>query len=83
VLRGAHLLGIADGREPVPPEMLESEKDGKTTLFPNPAYDTWLTRDQQVMSFLVGALSPKILSQAVSMEHAAEVWSLDTSPTYL
>jgi hypothetical protein len=32
-----------------------------------------------VLSFLVGALSPKILSQSVGMEHAAEVSTLINS----
>ncbi|KAK1606145.1 hypothetical protein QYE76_029818 [Lolium multiflorum] len=47
-----------------------------TTAAPNPAYDAWLTRDQQVLSYLLGALSPEILLQAVGLEHAADVWSL-------
>jgi hypothetical protein len=61
-LRGTCLLGIADGSEPTPPEMLETEKDDKTTSVPNPAYDAWLIRDQQVLTFLVGGISSKILS---------------------
>jgi hypothetical protein len=78
-LRGARLLGIADGSEPAPPEKIEVEKDDKTTSVPNPAYDNWLVRDQQVLTFLVGGICPEILSQAVGMEHAAEVWSLISS----
>jgi hypothetical protein len=41
--------------------MMDTEKDGKTTTVPNLLYDTWLTRDQQVLTFLVGSISPKIL----------------------
>ncbi|KAK1699417.1 hypothetical protein QYE76_016176 [Lolium multiflorum] len=78
-LRGARMLGIVDGKEPAPPETITAEKDGKATLAPNPAYDTWLTRDQQVLSYLLGALSPEILALAVGMEHAAEVWELVNS----
>jgi hypothetical protein len=66
-LRGARLLGIADGSELAPPEMLEMEKDGKTTTIPNPAYDAWLIQDQQVLTYLVGGISPEILSQAIGM----------------
>jgi hypothetical protein len=33
-------------------------------------------RDQQVLSYLLGALSPEILLQAVSLEHTADRWSL-------
>jgi hypothetical protein len=55
------------------------EKDSKTMSVPNPTYDVWLTRDQQALTFLVGGISLEILSQAVGMEHAAQVWSLISS----
>jgi hypothetical protein len=75
-LRGTRLLGLADGKEPAPPEYLSKEKDGKTTKIPNPAYDTWILRDQQVLTYLLGSLSPEILAQTIGMEHAADVWDL-------
>jgi hypothetical protein len=75
-LRGTRLLGLADDKEPAPPEYLSVEKDGKTTEIPNPAYDTWILRDQQVLTYLLGSLSPEILAQTVEMEHAADVWDL-------
>jgi hypothetical protein len=78
-LRGARLLGISDSSEPAPPETMEVEKEGKAMTVPNPAYDAWLVRDQQVLTYLVGGVSPEILSQAVGMEHAAQVWSLINS----
>jgi hypothetical protein len=78
-LRGARLLGIADGSKPAPPETLEMGKDSKTTTIPNPAYNAWLIWGQQVLTYLVGGIYPEILSQAVGMEHAAEVWSLINS----
>jgi hypothetical protein len=56
--------------------MLEVEKDGKATTVPNSAYDAWLIWDQQVLTYLVGGVSLEIQSQAVGMEHAAQVWSL-------
>ena len=76
-LRGARVLGFVDGKEKAPPETIDTEKDGKTTSEPNPAYDTWLTRDQQVLSYLLSTLSPEILAQAVGLEHAADVWNLE------
>ena len=47
-LRGARLFGIVTGKEPAPPENLTVEKEGKETTTPNPAYDAWLEKDQQV-----------------------------------
>jgi hypothetical protein len=41
---------------------LEVEEDGKDKTVPNPAYDAWLVRDQQVLTYLVGGVSPEILS---------------------
>ena len=75
-LRGARMLGLIDEKEPAPSKIMEIEKDGKTTSKPNPAYEAWLTRDQQVLSYLLGAMSSEILVQAVGMEHPADVWNL-------
>jgi hypothetical protein len=75
-LRVARVLGLVERKEPAPPETVEIEKDGKTTYVPNPAYDTWLTRDQLVLTYLLGAISPEILAQCVDLEHAADVWDL-------
>jgi hypothetical protein len=39
-----------------------------------PAYVSWITRDQQVVSYLVNSLSEDILSTVYGLVHAAEVW---------
>jgi hypothetical protein len=82
-LQGAWLLGIMDGIKLVPPEKAEVEKDGKAMLVPNSAYDTWLTKDQLVLSYLLGTQSPEILSQTDGMEHAANMWKLLNSMSAL
>jgi hypothetical protein len=43
------VLDIIDRKEPAPPETVQIEKDSKVTSMRNTAYDTCLTRDQQVL----------------------------------
>jgi hypothetical protein len=73
-LRGNRLLRYVEGKEVPPPEYITSEKDGKATKEPNPAYDAWVAMDQHILSFLVNTLSPDILVTTIGMEMAAEVW---------
>jgi hypothetical protein len=73
-LRGARLLCFADGTEKAPAEVLQVEKEGKMVEVPNPAYDAWLEKDQQVLSYLLGSLSTELLVQVVGLEHAADLW---------
>ena len=71
---GARLLSFLDKETVLPPETLVVEKDGKTTKEPNPAYDAWVATDQQVLTFLLGSLTPDILVAVIGMDTAAEVW---------
>jgi hypothetical protein len=69
-------MGLLKGTDVAPPEMLDAEDaDKKKISVPNPAYDTWIARDQQVVSYLVNSLSEDILSTVYGLLHAAEVWS--------
>lgn len=73
-IRGARMIGLLDGTEAAPPEKLEAV-DKSAPATPNPAYDNWVARDQQVLSYLVNSLSPNILLHVHNKEHAAEVWT--------
>ena len=59
-LRGARVLGLLEGKEKAPPEYLTEKKDDKETIIPNPAYDSWILKDQQVLSYLLNGLSVEI-----------------------
>jgi hypothetical protein len=75
-LRGARVMRLLEGSDLPPPEFVDSEDaDKKKVQLPNPAYDTWITRDQQVVSYIVNSLSNDILSHVYGMVHAAEIWS--------
>jgi hypothetical protein len=74
-LRGARAMGLLDGSDSAPPEVLEAEDENKKKVsIPNPAYDTWITRDQQVVSFLVNSLSEEVLPHVFGCTHASDVW---------
>ena len=76
-VRGALVMGMLDGSDSAPPETIEDddEKTQKKVTVPNPTYGVWLTRDQQVLSWLLKTLSPEIMAHVMGAEHCAEVWS--------
>ncbi|XP_071683505.1 uncharacterized protein [Lolium perenne] len=71
-------MGLLLGTDRAPPDTLEEEEDENRKMIevPNPAYDTWIVRDQQVLRFLLNSLSPDILSHVLSAESSAEAWSM-------
>ncbi|KAK1620371.1 hypothetical protein QYE76_025888 [Lolium multiflorum] len=80
-IRGAQLLGLLDGSDAAPPEMMTVEAtaqdaDKSAKSVPNPAYATWLARDQMVLSYLLGSISPGVMPHIMRLEHAAGVWKV-------
>uniref|UniRef100_A0ACD6AQE6 Uncharacterized protein n=1 Tax=Avena sativa TaxID=4498 RepID=A0ACD6AQE6_AVESA len=72
VLRGAHWMGLADGTEAMPSQMVVGI-DGVTPTV-NPAYFSWLSCDQNCLSFLLSTLSPDTLRLVLFQSTAAAVW---------
>src|SRR3954470_23334699 len=63
-LRGAQVTGLLAGSDPAPPKMVEQPQADKTTVMAvNPLYGPWLSKDQQVLSYLLNSLSKEILAQ--------------------
>ncbi|KAK1596481.1 hypothetical protein QYE76_007619 [Lolium multiflorum] len=63
-LRGAQVMGLLDGTDPAPLTTLKVLDDDKKEIsIPNPDYDSWLARDQTVLSFLTKGLNQDILAQ--------------------
>ncbi|KAK1620266.1 hypothetical protein QYE76_025783 [Lolium multiflorum] len=74
-LRGARVMGLLEGTDAAPSETLEVEDENKKKIsVSNPAYDTWVTKDQQVVSFLVNSLSEDVLPHVFGLHHAVDVW---------
>lgn len=47
----------------------------KADLVPNPEHDKWLTKDQQILSWLFGSLSKEVFTQVSSATTAAELYA--------
>ncbi|KAK1630653.1 hypothetical protein QYE76_004968 [Lolium multiflorum] len=74
--RGANVMGLLDGSDGAPDKTIEvDDTDGKKVQVDNPAYLTWIARDQQVLRFLLNSLSPEILSHVLGMDTTAMAWS--------
>jgi hypothetical protein len=74
-LRGARVLDLVEGKDEAPAEFTEEEDANKKRVsVVNPAYETWIARDQLVLRWLVNALSPDVLAHVVGIETSAEVW---------
>jgi hypothetical protein len=70
----ARVIGLLEGTDLAPAEFIKAEdSDKKKVTIPNPAYDTWITRDHHVVSFLVNSLSEDVLSHVFGLAHVAEV----------
>ena len=79
--RGARVLKLVEGEDKAPAEFLEVDTDGVKRKVDNPAYDTWIARDQQVLRYLLNCLSPDMLSHVLGLETSAEVWKAINSLT--
>jgi hypothetical protein len=75
-LRGAHVLDLVEGTEKAPEKLIETEDvNHKKVTIPNPEYAAWVSRDQQVLRWILNALSPDVLVHVVGMESSAEAWA--------
>ena len=73
-LRGARVMGLLEGTDLAPPEKLQVEDENKKPVtISNPAYETWIARDQQVVSYLVNSLSEDVLPHVFDLHHAVDV----------
>ncbi|XP_012700229.1 uncharacterized protein LOC105914105 [Setaria italica] len=70
-VRGARLQGHLDDTVPPPPKTIKDKEDREIE---NPVFDDWDAKDQQVLSFLLSALSKDILAHAARAQTAAEAW---------
>lgn len=70
-VRGAQLQGHLDDTVQPPPKTIKDKEDREIE---NPVFDDWDAKDQQVLSFLLSALSKDILAHAARAQTAAEAW---------
>ena len=79
-LRGAQVTGLLDGSDAAPPKTIEVTKADKTTAIePNPLYGPWLSKDQQVLSYLLNSLKQEILAQVIGKDSTFDLWTALTT----
>ena len=69
-VRAAHLAGYLDGTSVAPAAEIE-DKEGKKPM--NPAYAAWVTKDQNLLSYLLSTLSRYALAEVSTCAMAAQV----------
>jgi hypothetical protein len=75
-LRGAQALDLVEGIEKAPFEEIEVEDSNKKKMVvKNAEYSNWIARDQQVLRWLLNALSPDVLVHVIGLETSSEVWA--------
>ncbi|XP_072146538.1 uncharacterized protein [Setaria viridis] len=73
-VRGAKVLGILDGTISEPRPVIEADVDGKKKQIPNPEHDSWVEKDQQLLSYLVNSVSKEVLAGIATATTSAEAW---------
>ena len=79
-LRGAQMSGYVDGSVTAPEKMVLTSSSDATPI-PNPAYDKWEVKDQQVLNYLLSSLSRDILVQVIPAESARAVCGSPSTTT--
>jgi hypothetical protein len=78
-LRGARVHDHVEGKEEAPEKTLETEDaNNKKVIIENPEYSAWISRDQQVLRWILNALSPDVLAHVVGLETSAKAWAAIT-----
>ncbi|KAK1603189.1 hypothetical protein QYE76_016559 [Lolium multiflorum] len=74
-LHGACVLELVEGVEQAPSKLIEAEDaKGNKIKIQNSEYVSWIPRDQQVLRWLVNAISPDVLAHVIGLETSAEAW---------
>jgi hypothetical protein len=71
-IRGACMEGYITGAKQAPAAEVDAKEGDKLVKVSNPAYETWVAEDQQVLSYMLASVSKEILTQVVNIETAAE-----------
>jgi siderophore synthetase component len=75
--RATRRPAVLEGVDDAPPKKITVEatdKDKEPTEVPNPAYGSWLARDQILLSYLLKSLSREVLIHVHRIEHSAGIW---------
>jgi hypothetical protein len=75
-VRGCRMEGHLTGATAAPDEeVLAKDSSGMEVNVPNPEYEEWFFRDQQVLSFVLGSLGHEVITQVAAQNTAASLWA--------
>jgi hypothetical protein len=76
VIRGGQLVDILKGVTKEPAKTMVVAKQDKTEeVVINPAFESWLIKDQQLLGYLLNSLTKDVLAQVAILTTAARVWA--------
>jgi hypothetical protein len=76
VIRGARYEGHINSKtEPPDAEVVEKAADGTAVTNPNPTFETWYARDQQILGLILSNVGKEVQAQIVAAQTAAQAWS--------
>ncbi|CAN6706229.1 unnamed protein product [Malus baccata var. baccata] len=73
IFRRYKLTGIIDGSEKCPPPFL-SDHSGATSAIPNPNFEIWYEKDQNILLWLNSTLSEDLILFTVGVTSSRELW---------
>ncbi|CAN6338815.1 unnamed protein product [Urochloa humidicola] len=74
-IRGARMEGHITGKTGAPnAELEEKQADGKVVKMPNPVFEEWFARDQQVLGLIFSSMGKDVLAQIAASATAAQAW---------
>jgi hypothetical protein len=76
VVRALHLEGHLTSASPAPAAEVDGkDSTGKDAKVPNPLYEEWFARDQQVLILVLGSLARDVLAQVAAQDTTTNLWS--------
>jgi hypothetical protein len=70
-------MGILDRSVPEPPKNIKVVKaDNKKEVVHNSEYDSWVAKDQQLLSYLLNSLTKEALAPVATATISAEAWKV-------
>ncbi|KAB2636177.1 hypothetical protein D8674_026711 [Pyrus ussuriensis x Pyrus communis] len=75
IFRRYKLTGIIDGSETCPPPFLLNQS-GTSTAVPNPDFEIWFEKDQNILIWLNSTLSEDLIPFTVGVTSSRELWQI-------
>lgn len=75
-VRGAQLVGMLEGSVSAPWKVLEVKVEGKKQEISNPEYISWVSTDQQLLSYLLNSITTEVLAGVATTTTSAEAWKV-------